>query len=83
MPDFNTLTLFCDGKLVGVCKFDLGCYIGINTPVLETAHIKPANYELKDEYERVLRGDVDQFPGAFIEFKITCKREDGAYLAPR
>ena len=31
----------------------------------------------------MLKGDPGAFPGAFIEFKISCKTEDGSYVAPK
>ena len=39
-------------------------------PSLLRATIQPTSYEKKDESEYVLLGDTQEFPGAYVEFKV-------------
>lgn len=39
LPDINTLTVFCDGKEIGVVKFDLSKYYGRKQQDLKRADI--------------------------------------------
>ena len=66
-PDDNKLELYCAGEVVGTCLFDISHYEG-KTPVPEKAMIVP---EDSTETGTILKGNAEQFPGAFIEFRVT------------
>ena len=66
-PDENKLVLHCAGAIVGTCYFDMSKYIK-KTPTPEKAMIVP---EDSTSPGIVLKGNVEQYPGAFIEFKVT------------
>ena len=64
LADYSTLTLFCEGKIVGTIKVDLISYIGQKSKV-EKAVITGKNTEGKG-----FIGDHDTYPGAYLTFKI-------------
>ena len=65
--DENKLELYCADKLIGTCHFDLASYVG-KTPKPEKAVMVAAD---SSEGGIVLKGNVDEYPGAFIEFRAT------------
>ena len=71
----NYLTLFCGENTVGICEFDLSSHIGMN-PDFMFVMLVGQDYVVSDSSERVLKGDVETFPGAFIEFSVTCMPQD-------
>ena len=66
-PDENKLELYCAGAIVGTCYFDMSKYVN-KTPTPEKAMIVAENSASPGI---VLKGNAEQYPGAFIEFKIT------------
>ena len=73
-PDENKLVLYCGGAVVGTCHFDMSKYVG-KTPKPEKATIVPEN---STSTGTVLKGDAEQYPGAFIEFRVTVAPVDAA-----
>ena len=67
LPDESQLILKCGGIDIGTCSFNISSYIG-RAGEIEKALIVPID---STETGIVLKGDAEQFPGAFIEFKIT------------
>ena len=65
--DDNKLVLYSAGSVVGTCEFNMADYIG-KTPVAEKAMIVPEN---STKTGSVLKGNAEQFPGAFVEFRVT------------
>lgn len=74
-PDVQMLKLYCGADHVGTCEFDIATYIGKN-PKKEKALVKSENYQPSDADERFLRGNAAQYPGAFLEFKITVQTRE-------
>ena len=66
-PDDNKLVLYSAGAIVGTCAFDMTTYVG-KTPTPEKALIVPEN---SSDTGVCLRGNAEQFAGAFIEFRVT------------
>ena len=65
--DENRLELYCADKLIGTCHFDLASYVG-KTPKPEKAVMVPAD---SSDTGIVLKGNAEEYPGAFIEFRAT------------
>jgi hypothetical protein len=70
-PDMNQLILYCGDNVVGVCEFDLSSNIG-TAPDYYFVMLVGNEYQVSDPSERVLKGDAETYPGAFIEFAVTC-----------
>lgn len=68
-PDINMLKLCCSNKVIGVCTFNMSHYIN-KAPYNEKAYIKSESYQEQSEEERVLKGNAEQYPGAYIEFRL-------------
>ena len=65
-PEISTITLYCEGKLVGTFEFDLISYIG-----------KPSTKEKlvigsgsTGSHEKILVGDESTYPQASVSFQI-------------
>ena len=71
----NQLILYCGDSTVGVCEFDLSTHIGIS-PDPMFVMLVGQEYEVSDPSERVLKGDAETYPGAFIEFAVSCIPQD-------
>ena len=69
LPDDNQIILKCENRTVGVCDFDLVMMINKKSGLLR-ANIQPQSYQRRDESEYVLLGDTQEFPGAYVEFKV-------------
>lgn len=66
-PDDNQIILKCGGINIGSYTFNLASYIGKNAEI-QKALIAPANSTATG---LVLKGNAEQYPGAFLEFRIT------------
>lgn len=60
--DKNSLTLFIGTEAVGKCDFDMPRYID-KIPKYETASIVGESHQAGED-ERVLKGNVEKFPGS-------------------
>ena len=65
--DNNKLILYCANQIVGTCFFNLSSYID-KKPVAEKAMIVPVG---STDTGVVLKGNPEQYPGSFIEFRAT------------
>ena len=55
-------------------------YIG-KVPVPEKAFIVPESYAERTPTERVLKGNAEQYPGAYIEFRLKVTTPEAAKAA--
>ena len=68
-PDVNSLTLYSDGKEVGVCQFDITWMLDQKSEKKRLI-IRPQGYVTRDDKEFVFKGNNVDFPSAFIEFSV-------------
>ena len=77
LPDPNELTLECGSRRVGTIKFDISSLIDVPAQSHKVM-LRPETYSTRDETELVMKGNTVDFPGAFIEFKVTVKSPEAA-----
>ena len=74
-PDMNQLILYCGDNTVGVCEFDLTSHIGKSSDYMFVMLVGE-DYQVSSPDERVLKGDASTYPGAFIQFAVSCLPQD-------
>ena len=79
-PDMNQLILYQADNVVGICEFDLTSHIG-KSPDYLFVMLVGEDYQVSSPDERVLKGDAVTYPGAFIEFAVTCLPQDSEVTA--
>ena len=75
LPDISELTLYCEGKKVGTCTVDLATYIDKHAS-FEKVLIMAAEAGHNALAQKALYGDVVQFPGAFMKFRISVQNTE-------
>ena len=69
LPDISEISLYCENQLVGTCAVDLVSYIDKQCK-LEKVFIT-SSQAMHNAYDhKVLIGDQDRYPGAYVTFKI-------------
>ena len=76
--DPSELVLFCAGEKVGTCRFDFTSFIGLGET--KTVAKIQAN-ESGNPSEIVMVGNAIKYPGASIEFIITCETKDQSVMS--
>ena len=69
LPDISELTLFCENQKVGTCAIDLVQYIDRQAKV-EKVVIASENATHNALAHKVLIGNQERYPGAFVTFRI-------------
>ena len=73
-PDQSRLVLHCGEKVVGTCNFNVASYID-KAPVIEKAVVYAEGGQPPAEGPGLV-GDATNFPGAYIEFRMTVSAPD-------
>ena len=74
LPDISEITLFCEGRKVGSCNVDLVAYIDVE-PKVEKVYVASENSLHDALTHKVLIGDQNTYPGAFVTFKIKVEKK--------
>ena len=69
LPDFSEISLYCENQKVGSCVIDLVQYID-QKPKIEKVVIASEEAMHNALDHKVLIGDQNRYPGAFLTFKI-------------
>lgn len=70
LPDISEISLFCENQLVGTCAIDLVSYIDKQSK-LEKVFIASSQAMHNPYDHKVLIGDHNKYPGAYMTFKIS------------
>ncbi len=72
-PDINSLTVFCDGKEIGVVRFDLSKHYGKKQEMKQANISNQPNLNLDDIDKPVLESDqANLYPNAYLQFRVRC-----------
>ena len=71
--DLNSLTVFCDGKEIGVVRFDLSKHYGKKQEMKQATISSLPNQNLDDIDHPVLESDqAHVYPNSYLQFRVRC-----------